>query len=73
LCEEALRVLNGYMNHLIRLSGAGTTAEPMGSYATDEGTIFTDAPAYLRWDDAARAGEDSDGRAPDNGQPSTDN
>ncbi|HMQ77499.1 MAG TPA: four helix bundle protein [Flavobacteriales bacterium] len=72
LCEEALRVLNGYMNHLLRLSGEGTAAEPMATYGTAEGAIFTEAPPDLRWDDAVGENDDGDGRAPDNGQPRTD-
>lgn len=63
LCEEAIRVLNGYMNHLRRLAGDPNISEPMAAYGSDEGPIFTEAPAEVRGSD--ELDEAQDGSYPD--------
>lgn len=50
LSEEAVRVLNGYMNHLRKLSGENMASEPEAVYGIPL-PIFTDPPDELEVDD----------------------
>lgn len=55
MCEEALRVLNGYVAYLQRMADGttSTVAEPAGPYGNlSEGACFTHAPTDLELDEA---------------------
>ncbi len=65
LCEEAIRVLNGYMKHSRKRSGENVASEPEAAYGIPV-SIFMDPPDDLEADDDLEPGAEDRASRTDN-------